>query len=197
MTQVSDRILIDAHIKGDREAFDEIVRRYGPALLGYLHKMVRNTEHAEDIFQETFKRVHQKADTLRGSNFKSWMYRIATNIAMDTIRSNKRRHTIRLNVESHCHDGHCDALAETVAGDEDCNPVKQLVKAEQKELVLKSLDKLPYKQRAALTLAYYQQMSYKEVAGILDCSVGTVKRHMFRALRTLARTLPNLAGEIE
>ena len=61
MTQPSDRNLMDAHIRGDTDAFAVLVRRHGPIVLGYLTKMTHNTDHAEDLFQETFRSVHQNA----------------------------------------------------------------------------------------------------------------------------------------
>ncbi|MHC4602380.1 MAG: RNA polymerase sigma factor, partial [Planctomycetota bacterium] len=75
----TDKSLIDAHRKGDKTVFGELVRRYGDSVLGYLTKMSGSRERAEDLFQETFKRVHEKAHTLRGNHFKSWLFTIATN----------------------------------------------------------------------------------------------------------------------
>ena len=74
----TDKSLIEAHIKGNPKAFGELVRRYGDGLLGYLTRMSRNRHEAEDLFQETFKRVHEKAHTFRGSQFKSWLFRISS-----------------------------------------------------------------------------------------------------------------------
>ena len=64
----TDKSLIDAHLQGDAEAFGELVRRYGDSLLGYLTKICGNREQAKDLFQETFRRVHEKAHTLRSGH---------------------------------------------------------------------------------------------------------------------------------
>jgi RNA polymerase sigma factor (sigma-70 family) len=72
--------------------------------------------------------------------------------------------------------------------------VEELVRQEQKEQVRQAVAALPPGQRAALVLAYYQQLSYREVAGVLGCSVGSVKTQMSRALATLARQLPDSIG---
>jgi len=82
----TDKSLIDAHCQGDPTAFGELVRRYGDRVLGYLIRMSENREQAEDLFQETFKRVHEKAHTFRGPQFKSWLFKIATNAALDGRR---------------------------------------------------------------------------------------------------------------
>ena len=59
--EITDKSLIDAHLQGDREAFGELVRRYGDGLLGYLAEICRSREQAKDLFQEIFRRVHEKA----------------------------------------------------------------------------------------------------------------------------------------
>jgi RNA polymerase sigma factor (sigma-70 family) len=66
--------------------------------------------------------------------------------------------------------------------------------AEQKEQVRQALDSLPARQRATLVLAYYQGLTYREVADVMGCSTGAVKTHMYRALKTLARRLPDVSG---
>jgi RNA polymerase sigma-70 factor (ECF subfamily) len=188
----SDKSLIDAHRKGDPAAFGEIVRRYGDGILGYLTRMSRNREQAEDLFQETFKRVHEKAHTFRGPQFKGWLFRIATNVALDGIRRGKRTKAISLNHQLDCDNPDSEQLSTVITADNSCNPSEQASKAEQAEQVRQAIRSLPSKQRATLVLAYYQQLSYPDVAEVLGCSVGTVKTQMFRALRTLANKLPEI-----
>jgi len=162
----TDKSLIDAHIGGDKRAFGELVRRYGDSVLGYLVRMTGNREQAEDFFQETFKRVHEKGHTFRGERFKSWLFTIATRVAIDAMRKRKRQPVVSLNQSVGCGDDNCDVAVE----------------------------ELPTKQRATLVLAYYQQLSYPDVAEVLGCSTGTVKVQMSRALRTLAQRLPDVSG---
>jgi RNA polymerase sigma-70 factor (ECF subfamily) len=186
----TDKSLIEAHCKGDPKAFGEIVRRYGDGVLGYLIRITGNREQAEDLFQETFKRVHQKSHTLRGNEFKSWLFKIATNAALDGLRKK-----IRVNSrEKKLSYTDCDGgkNAEAVVADNSHNPSVELEKAEQVQQVRQAVESLPDRQRATLVLAYYQQLSYREVAMALGCSVGTVKTQMYRALRTLAQKLPEI-----
>jgi RNA polymerase sigma-70 factor (ECF subfamily) len=188
----TDKSLIDAHLEGDNEAFGELVRRYGDSLLGYLTKICRNREQAKDLFQETFRKVHEKAHTLRSSQFKSWLYTIATRVAMDSLRRSKRVHMVSLNQQVDCDGDNCP---QPVAVAADCyDPALEAAKAENKQLVRRAVESLPDKQRITLVLAYYQGLSYREVAKILDCSIGTVKTQMFRALKTLAQRLPDISG---
>ena len=80
---------------------------------------------------------------------------------------------------------------------DECNcfePSEAAIRSEQKEQVRQAVEELPNRQRATLVLAYYQQLSYSEVADVLGCSTGTVKVHMSRALRTLAQRLPDISG---
>ncbi len=192
----TDKSLIDAHIAGDETAFGELVRRYGDSVLGYLVRMTGNREQAEDYFQETFKRVHEKGYTFRGERFKSWLFTIATRVAIDGLRKQKRQPAVSLNQNAGCTDGNCSELGSVPAAD-CCDPSQEALAAEQKEQVRTAVEELPTKQRATLVLAYYQQLSYPEVAEVLGCSTGTVKVQMSRALRTLARRLPDVSGVVK
>ncbi len=191
----TDKSLIDAHRRGDKTAFGEIVRRYGDSVLGYLTRMTGNREQAEDFFQETFKRVHEKAHTLRSNHFKGWLFTIATHVAIDGMRRHRRLRAVSLNQKSDCADGDGEQLGAVAVADNSSNPVERAVRAEQKEQVRLAIKSLPAKQRSTLVLSYYQQLSYREVAEVLGCSVGTVKIQMYRALRTLTQRLPEFSGE--
>jgi len=190
----TDKRLIDAHCGGDIKAFGELVRRYGDSMLGYLRRMTGSREQAEDLFQETFKRVHEKAHTFRGEGFKSWLFTIATHVAIDGLRKRKRVRLVSLNQKIGCTDGNCDELGSVAAAADCFEPSEAAIRSEQKEQVRQAVEELPNKQRATLVLAYYQQLSYSEVADVLGCSTGTVKVHMSRALRTLAQRLPDISG---
>lgn len=188
----TDKSLIEAHCNGDPMAFSELVRRYGDGMFGYLMKMSKNRQEAEDLFQETFKRVHEKANTFRGNKFKSWLFTIATNVAIDGMRRRRRMQVVSLNQRLDCTDQDSEELSAVALADDSCEPSQEAAKAEQAELVRDAIESLPARQRATLVLAYYQQLSYPEVAKVLGCSLGTVKTQMFRALRTLAQKLPDV-----
>ena len=186
----TDKSLIKAHCQGDPTAFGEIVRRYGNGILGYLTRMTGNREQAEDLFQETFKRVHEKSHTLRGTEFKSWLFKIATNAALDGLRKKIRVNSREKKVNFADCDGEKNAVVAVT--DNSHNPSVEVERAEQIEQVRQAVISLPDRQRATLVMAYYQQLSYRQVAQALGCSVGTVKTQMYRALRTLAQKLPEV-----
>ncbi|NQT01395.1 MAG: sigma-70 family RNA polymerase sigma factor [Planctomycetes bacterium] len=188
----TDKSLVEAHCKGDPKAFGELVRRYGDGILGYLTRMSRNRHEAEDLFQETFKRVHEKAHTFRGSQFKSWLFTIATNMAIDGMRRRRGMRVVSLNQKLDCTDGDSEELSAVALADDSYEPSQEAAKAEQAQQVRAAIMSLPSRQRATLVLAYYQQLSYPEVAKVLGCSLGTVKTQMYRALKTLGQKLPDV-----
>jgi len=162
--------------------------------LGYLTKICRNREQAKDLFQETFRKVHEKAHTLKSSRFKSWLYTIATRVAMDSLRKDNRVRVVSLSNKVDCDGDNCPELGAVMVADECEDPAQEAVRAEQKQQVRRAVESLPDRQRVTLVLAYYQGLTYREVASALDCSIGTVKTQMFRALRTLAQRLPDISG---
>jgi len=195
--QSTDESLINAHCRGDPTAFAELVRRYGGSVLRYLTRMSRSREQADDLFQETFKRVHEKAYTFRGSRFRPWLFTIATRVAIDGLRRRRRLRVVSMNPKSDCYEKNDGGLDAVAVADNSFNPSQAAERAEQAEQVRQTIELLPAKQRATLVLAYYQQLSYREVAEVLGCSIGTVKVQMYRALKTLAQKLPDVSGETE
>jgi RNA polymerase sigma-70 factor (ECF subfamily) len=188
---VTDESLLAAHLRGDKAAFRELVRRYADSLLGYLFRMTGNRDQAEDLFQETFKKVHEKAHTFRGPRLKSWLFTIATRVALDSFRRRKRARVLSLDQENDCGPNDIPSLAAATVDPAATDPADDVVREEQVQQVRDAVDALPPRQRATLVLAYYQQLSYPEVAQVLGCSLGTVKTQMSRALARLARQLPD------
>ena len=190
----TDKSLINAHCRGEAAAFAELLHRHGDCVLGYLTRMTGNPELAEEMFQETFRRVHRKAHTFAGRRFKSWLFTIATRVAIDGYRRNTAGPMASLGQRAECTDGHCQEPGTTAVAADCLDPSEKTVLAEQRRQVRLAVDTLPAEQRATLVLAYYQQLSYPEVAEVLGCSTGAVKKQMSRALRTLARRLPDISG---
>lgn len=194
----SDKSLVESHILGQKAAFAELVRRHGDALLRYLYRTTGNRQTAEDLFQETFRRVHEKANSFNGNNFRSWLYAIAANLAINEFRKRKRRPEISLehiaeSKNAKCENGNCQ-FVETLTANEKTEPGAQILREELKTRVWAAVNSLPAKQRLTLVMAYYQQMKYSEIADVLGCSTGAVKTHMFRALKHLRRVLPDGPG---
>lgn len=136
--------------------------------------------------------MHEKAHTFHGPQFKGWLFKIATRVALDGIRHGKRIKAVSLNQKLDCDNPNSEQLGAVALADNSYNPSEEASKAEMREQVRQAIELLPARQRATLILAYYQQLSYPEVAEVLGCSVGTVKTQMFRALKTLAHKLPEI-----
>ena len=194
MNEKTDRNLMDAHLAGEQGAFETLVRRHGAAVLGYLVKMTHNQDHAEDLFQETFQKVHQHAATFKGDILRPWLFKIATNVAIGQWRKAKRHSAVSLAAPVGCPDGtNCPTLEQTLPAATP-QPSEQLSLDEQRQQVRDALDQLPEQQRAALILSYYHKLTYQQIAELLGCSINTVKTHVFRALKKMAALLPDPAG---
>ena len=159
--------------------------------------MTGSIEQAEDLFQETFKRVHEKADTFRGTRIKSWLFAIATNVAIDGFRRDKRLQVTSLNQKLDCADDEGREVGTVPVSDNSYGPSQKAIMTERKEQVRHALELLPARQRATLVLAYFQQLTYPEVAQVLGCSIWTVKTQMYRALKTLAQRLPDISEDMK
>lgn len=185
----NDEQLMDAYIRGNDSAFGELITRYATALFGYLLRLTGHRQDAEDLLQETLVRIHTKAHTFNPSaRFKPWAFTIATNIANDRFRKTKRSGCIySLDDPDRPIPETAFKVCEQTA---DCNPVAASSASELKEQVHRAIQSLPTQQRTALVLAYYHDLTYREVAEVMNCSVGTVKTHMSRALHKLADILP-------
>lgn len=192
--KTTDNSLTEAYKRGDKDAFEKIVHQYGGSLLGYLTKMSGSKETAEDYFQETFRKAYEKAYTFQGGSFKAWLFTIATNVVMDGFRRQKKDIVLSLNqkIETKNCDG--DEIGAVAIADNTNNPHEKAVKSELAKKVRDIITLLPARQRATVVLSYYQQMSFSEVAKVMGCSIGTVKKQMYRALKTLADKLPEGSG---
>ena len=165
---------------GDASAFDALFRRWSGPLLRYLERMVRDTAVAEELVQEAFIRVHQARDRYRPeARFSTWLYRIATNLALNELRRPRQRAVHRSADE----DG-ASPLVDDRPGTEDVVDARRRAVA-----VWDALAELPEKQRAALCLAAVEGLPYAEVAEALEVTEKAVKSLVHRARSGLAERL--------
>ena len=180
--------LIRSWKDGDEDAFGALVKLYADRLLGYLVRLTGSRDQAEELFQETFMRAYLNSSKFRAdAAFKPWLFRIASRLTIDSWRMSKRRPgTVSLMDEE---GGVCADLSSP--GD---SPDEAMGRAEMKSQVRNAVDTLPPRQRAALVLAYFEGLSYREIAEVLGCSTGTIKTQMSRAMKKLASLLPGMRG---
>ena len=173
---LSEADLIAACLAGDPGAFDLIVERHRRSVYQLCYRFVGNHEDASDLSQDVFLRAYRGLRSFRGqSTIATWLYRIGVNVCLNRV-SVKRPASEPIEEQQHV-----DTAIES--------PAERVLRGERAVRVRKAIAELPPKQRAALILRVYQEMSHQEIAGVLGSSVGAVKANVFHALQNLKRLL--------
>ncbi len=169
-----DSELVGRAAGGELEAFDELVRRHQRPLFGFVYRMCGNRADAEEMVQQALIRAWQGLAGFRGqSSFKTWLYRIATNLCINRVTRRKPL------VE----------IPETLPAPQADEPEETLRRKVIDELVQAALDKLPSDQRAALVMVTYDELSYNEVAQALGKTPKAVDSLLVRARRNMRQLL--------
>lgn len=178
VADLSDHDLIEATKNGDEAAFAEIVNRYRNPLTNYIYRMLNDYEEAVDLAQETFVRVYFAINRYHTDYaFSTYIYRIASNLAISEIRKRKRRKLMSLT-------GFFQYESEEVdlhPPDEKPLPDADLVSDEEKTVIAKAIATLPDKYRAPIILRDIEGRTYEEIAEILELGLGTTKSRISRA----------------
>ncbi len=186
----TDHALLEATRLGDEDAFAELVGRYRNQLTNYLFRITNDYEEAVDLAQETFVRVFCAADRYKTDYaFSTYLYRIATNLAISELRKRKRRKLFSLNTFFGANGD--DEPVELEIIDEKPLPDKNLAEKELQLAVNKAIATLPEKYRAPVILRDIEGKSYEEIARILTTSEGTIKSRINRARNLLKDKLKN------
>lgn len=176
----SDHALLEATRTGDEDAFAELVGRYRNQITSYIYRMTNDYDGAVDLAQETFVRVYRAADRYQQSHaFSTYIYRIATNLAISELRKRKRRRLVSLTGFFVSSDG--AEPREFNPPDERPLQDTEMVDAERRNAVQRAISTLPEKYRAPLILRDVEGRSYEEISRILETSEGTVKSRISRA----------------
>ncbi|HYE65041.1 MAG TPA: sigma-70 family RNA polymerase sigma factor, partial [Pyrinomonadaceae bacterium] len=172
--------LLEATRAGDEAAFAELVSRYRNQITSYIYRMTNDYDGAVDLAQETFVRVYRAADRYQTSYaFSTYIYRIATNLAISELRKRKRRRLVSLTglFQKDVEVEPCEFNPADVRPLQDA----ALVEAERRGAVTRAIATLPEKYRAPLVLRDVEGKSYEEIARILNTNEGTVKSRISRA----------------
>lgn len=165
-----DRDLVAEVQNGSRAAFSALVRKHQRSLLRLSVKFTKDLATAEDVVQEAFMKAFERIKTFEGrSSFRSWLFQIAVNTAKNKLRSRRDGHVDVENVFLSV-----NAIAET-----------KLEKEAVAKLIQKHIDDLPFRQRTALVLRVYEDLSFKEIADIMECPYDTAKANYRHALLKL------------
>lgn len=191
-----DAVLMARVARGDASAFEDLVERHQRPVVGFLVGMLSDRDEALDGAQEVFVRVLTRANMYSPSGpFRAWLYKIATHVAIDAIRSRRRRwfglgRRARAPIAAPI-----DApdAVEDVAADPRC-ALSSLIDRERDELVQRAVATLPSRYRSALVLRDLQDLTYEEAANVLGVRVGTVKSRVNRARNLLREKLASYHG---
>ncbi len=174
--KLTDQALVESVKKGDKKAFNLLVARYQNKVASLLTHYIHSHEIA-DIAQETFIKAYRSIHTFRGeSAFYTWLYRIAVNTAKNHLSSQNRRPP---NEGVPAEDA--ENLQMGTALRDIASPENELFSDELKRIVFTTIAKMPEDLRLAITLREIDGLSYEEIAGVMNCPVGTVRSRIFRA----------------
>ncbi len=180
MPAADEQHLIEEAKHGNPDAFRQLVERHMKQAYNVAYGFVNDHEQAEDIAQESFVRAYQSLSSFRGeSGFGTWLHRIVTNLALNSVTKTKRKVTFAMD----------PVALESAQGDQ-----SQATSAEEDVAmhIERALHELPTLQRAVVILRHLEGLSTKQVSTILRCSEGTVKTHLYRGLRKMRMKLEYL-----
>jgi RNA polymerase sigma-70 factor, ECF subfamily len=187
--RLSDHALIEATRRGDEAAFAEIVGRYRGSITNYLYRFLGDYEEAVDLSQETFVRLYFAVDRYHTEYaFSTYIYRIATNLAISELRRRKRRRMLSL---TGLFQGEEDGSVEFQPPDNRSLPDKDLIEDERSRQIQRAIAALPDKYRAPIVLREVEERTYEEIAEILGLGLGTTKSRISRARGLLKEKLKN------
>ena len=185
--KLSDHALIEATKGGDEAAFGEIMNRYRNPLTNYLYRFLNDYEEAVDLAQETFVRVYFAIDRYHTQfAFSTYIYRIATNLAISEIRRRKRRRLLSLTGLFQSED---DSSVEFQLPDTRQLADDELVEEERDKTIARAIAALPEKYRVPVILRDIEGKSYDEVAEIMELGLGTTKSRISRGRGLLKEKL--------
>jgi RNA polymerase sigma-70 factor, ECF subfamily len=172
--------------KGEDEAFEILVNRHQTSVLNLIYRFIGDRTRAKDLAQEVFIRVWQAAKTYKPeAKFTTWIYRIATNVCFNELKSARRKKWFSFNRSD---EGGEHIFEETLA-DNALSAEDLVLEKERSRQISDALQSLPENQRMALVLKRYDDLSYREIAQIIGCSVSAVESLLVRAKRTLQEKL--------
>ena len=185
--KLSDHELIEATKGGDEAAFGEIMNRYRNPLTNYLYRFLNDYEEAVDLAQETFVRVYFAIDRYHTQfAFSTYIYRIATNLAISEIRRRKRRRLLSLTGLFQSGD---DSEIEFQPPDTRILADDELIEEERDRTIARAIAALPEKYRVPVILRDIEGKSYDEVAEIMELGLGTTKSRISRGRGLLKEKL--------
>jgi len=183
VTAIDDTTLVQRSLNGDREAFAILVERYQTGLFRLAFAMAGNREDAEDLCQECFLHLYRVLPKYNPQyRFSTWLKRVATNLFINKIKSSRRRETYINYIEDIL-----ESPAEPL--DYEANPEAATCRSDEARRILAAVNALPTELRIPFTLRYLEDLSFKEIADILDLPMGTVSTRIRRGTEIVRRAM--------
>jgi RNA polymerase sigma-70 factor (ECF subfamily) len=178
----TDAVLVQRTLRGETAAYNSLVQKYQRQVYNLSYRMLNSAEDAGDMVQETFIRAFGALASFRqDASFLTWLYKIASNLCIDLLRSRKSKGALSLDVELE--------EGREPAADRSCSPEDAAVRGAVSEIVQKAVMNLPERYRIVVVMRHLQGMSVEEIANQLELPSGTVKTHLFRAREMLRERL--------
>ncbi len=184
---LSDNELLLQSKSGNDAAFEELIYRYDRSVLAIALKYVHDTDEAKDIYQEVFIRVYRGLKNFEmKSEFSTWLFRIATNVCL-THKSRSKKHLQHSIDEQITTED--DEVQKYELADVEMDPGEILINLDLGDIIRSAVDSLSAKQRMTFILKHYEGYKIREIADMLNCKEGTVKKYLFDAIRNLRKKL--------
>ncbi|MBD1389995.1 RNA polymerase sigma factor RpoE [Neiella sp. HB171785] len=186
--QSIDHKLVERVQQGDKRAFDLLVHKYQHKVANLIARYVKNPAEVQDVAQEAFIKAYRAIGNFRGeSAFYTWLYRIAVNSAKNYLVSQGRRPPA---ADVDAQDAEFYEGGEILH--EVATPEREALSDEIRQVLFDAIETLPDDLRTAITLRELEGMSYEDIAGVMECPVGTVRSRIFRARETIDKRLQPL-----
>lgn len=186
----TDQRLVERVQKGDKRAFDLLVKKYQHKILALISRYIQDHHEVQDVAQEAFIKAYRALGSFRAeSAFYTWLYRIAINTAKNHLVSRGRRppgsdvdvdDAEMLGISMHLKDAD--------------SPEANLMRDQLEERIFTTIENLPDDLRMAISLREFEGMSYDEIAEVMQCPVGTVRSRIFRAREAIDKAIAPLMG---
>ena len=186
--RLDEAALIRAAQGGDSAAFEQLVRSYDQSVLRLAYNLLRSSEDASDIYQETFLRVFRNLHSFRfDCSFHTWLYRIVTNLCLDHLRKRKVRREEPTVVTTA--DGPLDRMDSVAEERVDGNPQRSLISGELKVRIQEVLNQLTPRERMVFEMRHFQGMRLRAIGEVLGTSEEAAKNCLFRATQKMRAAL--------
>lgn len=175
-------------LAGDQKAYGYLVDKHRAAVFHIINRIVRNSEAADDLVQETFMKAFASLSSYRSEyRFSTWLYKIAANSSIDFLRK-RRIQALSLDRPMDTRDGQVDIEV----ADYSYHPERDLERKERSFSIQEAIDALPPKYRDVIIYRHKDDKSYEEIADLLNVPIGTVKARIFRARELLKKKLKHI-----